>query len=307
VTRIELSDGGGPVPPLALLLPRLLDTRVLEGRARFLQLMGWAWEEGPVLTVQGDGGLLGTVDAIAAALLPLVDAGEVWVQLAASGRLDGEEEFAEALESALGGRCRRLPGVATVEDQAAVVAASTAYLGSPGIGLWLAAALGVPASTPAGAGEDVALLDELGVRHPAPSGLAAGVRRLLTPGAPRPDAAGAAGRLDRHLDRLAAAALAAASKRLAAPLPSGGGEALVRAHQALGRQLLAERRTFQSEREAAVRTLEAELRDARDQADRLRSELAAARAANDAVVGSRTWRYSQPVRDTLARVRERRR
>jgi hypothetical protein len=39
----------------------------------------------------------------------------------------------------------------------------------------------------------------------------------------------------------------------------------------------------------------------------LRAELAAARAANDAMVASRTWRCTQPVRDGLAWVRERRR
>jgi hypothetical protein len=299
--------GGCPLLPVeldappALLLPRLLGTRLLESRAGFLRLMGWAWETAPVLTVQGDAGLLGAVDAVAAALVPVVEAGEASVQLAASGRLEGEEAFAQALESALGGRCRRLPGVATIEDQAALVATSAAFLGPPGVALWLAAALGVRAASPAARGDDGrgALLDELGVARPAPSALAATVRRLLRPDTPPPDAAAAAARLDRGLDRLVGAVRAAAAGGPAPPLPPDGMETLREAHDALGRQLLAERRALQAELDGA-------LRGSREEADRLRSELAAARAANEQIVGSRTWRYTQPVRDTLARVRERR-
>src|SRR5207302_20150 len=157
--------------------------------------------------------LVCTEDALAAALSARVDGGEVSVQLVASGRLDGEDEFAAALERALDGRCRRVPGVATVEDHAAVIATSSAYAGPPGTGLWLAAALGIPAAA---------------FTHPGPPG-------------------------------------------------------------------------------GALRDLEDEVRALREEADRLRAELRAARTANDLIVGSRTWRYTQPVRDTLARVRERRR
>jgi hypothetical protein len=302
VIRIELS-GDGDVeqpPPPALLLARLLAPRLLERRAGFLRSVGWAWGAEPVVTVHGGAGLLGVVDDLAASLLPLVEAGTVAVQLAAAGALDGEEAFAGALESALGSsRCRRLPGVATLEDQAALIAGSTAFLGPPGLGLWLAAALGVPAASPTTGGEG-RLLDELGVMQPQPSALAAAVRGLLDPGAPRPTAAAAVARLDRHLDRLAGAVRSGSRDD---PLPTdhaGGVEDLVLAHDARGRQLFAERRALQAALEGAVR-------DLRHEADRLRSELAAARAANDRIVGSRTWRYTQPVRDTLARVRERRR
>jgi hypothetical protein len=311
VIRLDLSHAGGSVPPPALLLPRLLDARLLESRIGFLRLMGWAWEAaGPVVTVQGDAGLLGAVDTVAAALLPLIENGTAAVQLAASGRLDGEEAFADALAGALGGRCRRLPGVAAIEDLASLVAASTAVVGATGVGLWLAAAMGKPAATRAPEGRDDgtgALLDELGVVRVEPARLAAGVRGLLDPGTTRPDAAAAVGRLDRYLDRLAGSIRAAAPARPAQPLAGAGVEALRKAHDARGRQLIAERRAFQSELDAAVRDLEVELREARDEAARLRSELAAARAANDQIVDSRTWRYSQPVRDTLSRVRERRR
>ncbi|MDB5068625.1 MAG: hypothetical protein JWM18_5059, partial [Chloroflexi bacterium] len=99
--------------------------------------------------------------------------------------------------------------------------------------------------------------------------------------------------------RLAGAVRAAAAGGPAPPLPPDGMETLREAHDALGRQLLAERRALQAELDGA-------LRGSREEADRLRSELAAARAANEQIVGSRTWRYTQPVRDTLARVRERR-
>jgi hypothetical protein len=300
VIRLELSGDVEEQPPPALLLARLLDPRLLERRAGLLRTVGWAWGAEPVVTVHGGAGLLGVVDDLAASLLPLVEAGTVAVQLAAAGALDGEEAFAGALENALGSsRCRRLPGVATLEDQAALIAGSTAFLGPPGLGLWLAAALGIPAASPA-AGGGGRLLDELGVMRPEPSALGAAVRGLLDPGAPRPTVAAAVARLDRHLDRLAGAVRSGFRDDPPPTDHAGGVEDLVLAHDARGRQLFAERRALQAALESAVR-------DLRGEADRLRSELAAARAANDRMVGSRTWRYTQPVRDTLARVRERRR
>lgn len=304
VVRLDVSDPFGPVPPPALGLPRLLDKRLLEARAGFLRLTGSAWDTGRVLTVAGDRALLSRVDALAATLTGLVDAGQLSVQLVASGRLDGEDEFAGALERALDGRCRRVPGVATVEDHAAVIAISSAYVGPAGVGLWLAAALGVPGAAFAPAG---ALLDDLAIAR-APDGDAeATLRGLCTPAAPRPHPAAAIARLDGHLDRLAAAALAGMARTPVTRSPLDVTAALGEAHESLGRQLFAERRALQSERDLAVSDLEAEVRRLREEADRLRAELRAARAANDAIVGSRTWRYSQPVRDALAQIRERRR
>ena len=81
---------------------------------------------------------------------------------------------------------------------------------------------------------------------------------------------------------------------------------LAEAHEARGHRLFAERQAAQAALEAAISGLVAELAEARAEADRLRAERDAARLANDRIVASRTWRYTQPVRDTLARVRERR-
>jgi len=308
VIRLDVAHPDGPVPPPALLLPRLLDERLLEARAGLLRLLGSAWDTGRVLTVAGDRALLSRLDALAAALIAPVDGGEVSVQLVASGRLDGEDEFAAALERALDGRCRRVPGVATVEDHAAVIATSSAYAGPPGTGLWLAAALGIPAAAfthpgpPGGA-----LLDELGIAHPPEEEIGAALRGLCAPSAPRPDAGGVIARVDGHLDRLAAAALAGMARTPVTRPPLDAVGVLREACESLGRRLFAERRALQSERDRAVRDLEEEVRALREEADRLRAELRAARTANDLIVGSRTWRYTQPVRDTLARVRERRR
>ncbi len=298
VIHLDLWREAEALPPLALLLPRLLEAPLRERRAAFLRVVGWAWEAGSVLIVQGGTGQLALVDALAAALAPLVEAGEVVVQLAAAGALDGEQTFAEALDRAMGGHCRRPTGVVALEDLAALVGVSTGFLGPPGVGLWLAAALGVPAATlPGGGGGD--LLDELGVVRTAASDLTAAIRGLLEPGAVRPDAGRALARLDRRLDGFADAIRSASPDHPAAER-SDARDAMCRAHDALGRRLLAERR-------ALGRDLETRLRESRDEADLLRADLAEARDANDAIVGSRTWRYSQPVRGTLSRLRQRRR
>lgn len=81
---------------------------------------------------------------------------------------------------------------------------------------------------------------------------------------------------------------------------------LARAHEARGHRLFAERRAARAALEAAVTGLRAELAETRAEADRLRAERDAARLACDRMVASRTWRYTQPIRDTLARVRDRR-
>ncbi|HEY0409824.1 MAG TPA: hypothetical protein VGE42_06100, partial [Candidatus Dormibacteraeota bacterium] len=268
---------------------RLLGDTTLDARAALMRLLGWAWDGRPVISVHGDRELLGAVEGLAAVLLPLVESGAAAVQLAAPGRLRGEEEFAAALEAALGGRCRRLPAEAQLEDQVAVLRCSAAFLGPEGFGLQLARALRLRSAA-------------LPLAEPG-----AAVLRLLDPETPRPaPPREAIARLDGYLDRLAGLALVAAARRATAG-PGAAPGTLPEAHRALGRRLFAERRAFQEALDGEVRRLEAELRTARDESDRLRAELGAALAANEAIVGSRTWRYSQPVRDTLARVRERRR
>jgi hypothetical protein len=304
------------LPPYALLLPRLLEPELLRVRGDLGHLMEWSWPAGPVLTVHGDAGLLASVGELAAALAPLVESGGVMVQLGATGRCGGEETFAAALEAALGGRCRRLPGAAPPEDHAAALAGSAAFAGPRGFGLWVARALGVPAAclaATAADGADGVLLDELGVARVAPGDLAAAVPWLLGAG-PAPPQAAVTRRLDAHLDRLAGLAVLAAARRVAPAAPAAPVvpeeerlATLLRAHQARGLRLLERSAAVTSVCAATISALEQELDAAHAEADRLRAELAAARAATEAVTGSRTWRYSQPVRDAVAHVRERRR
>ncbi|HVS42806.1 MAG TPA: hypothetical protein VMU20_11100 [Candidatus Dormibacteraeota bacterium] len=317
--RADLADGGGALPPLALLLPHRIDPALLRGRTELLRLLGWAWPQGPVLTLEGDAALAESVDALCAALRPLVERGAVTVQLAVSAEGRGEEEFAGAVESALGGSCRRLPEVAAVEDLVALVAASAAYLGPAGLGLWTAVALGVPAAAPAvaPAADHDALLAGLDIARISTEELATALPALLAGERGGSRALPALERLEGHLDTVAVRVVEAARGHGwtgARPEETGDEltaatrlEALRVAHEARGLRLVAERRVAEAAREATARALGAAVEEAGAEVDRLRSELAAARAANDRMVASRTWRYTQPVRDTLARVRERRR
>jgi hypothetical protein len=310
VIPVDLPPDGAAVPPPLLLLPRLLLAQTLERRLDLQRLLGWLPESGPVVTVAGDARLQGDVDALARALRPRVDAGTAAIEIVVTGRYGGEEAFAASLERALGGRCRRVPGIASIDDAAAAVAASAAVLATPGPCLWLAAALGVPAVAMA-AGNQAATVSGLGVPEVSAGALDAAVGRLLEGGIPAAGPAPAVAALDTHLDRLAGSVLMASLRRRGGAVPVSEAErtdaALRIAREALGRRLIAERHVLQSERDAAFRDVASELRSAREEIERLRSELRAALAANDAIVGSRTWRYTQPVRDTLARVRERRR
>lgn len=305
------------VPPYALALPCRFEPSLLRRRIELLQTAGWTWPPGAAITVSGNRGLLGAVRPIAAALMALVEKATVRVQLVSTGSLNGEDKFADALEEALDGRCRRLPGTATPEDLVAAIAGSAGFVGPPGVGLWFATALGVPATSPAVEEDhDDGLLAELGVCRPPVVDLQAPVASLAGRH-PDPHASAAARkRVERQLDTLAALALAATCRRTRPSRPHGKDlgltaeellDSLRRAHQARGLQLLAERRAFQAEKDAAIAELRAAIAAARDDADRLRSELAAARAANDQMVASRTWRYTQPLRDGLARIREMRR
>lgn len=275
----------GDVAGLAVLLPRMLRPALLERRMRFLRLMDWAWEEGPpVVTVLVDRRIAGETETLAAALAPGVADGIIRVQLAACGRLEGDDEIVDALEAALGGRCRRVPGVASLEDLAALVSTAAAVVAGPGLGPPLATGFGVPATSPADA--------------------AGALARVLAGDAPRPDAEAAAAHLDGLLDRLAGRIRVVAGPAVAAPVESAEAGLRAAAHRARGLRLFAERRAHQAALDAAIAELEAALAESRAEAARLRSELAAARAANDQIVGSRTWRYTQPLRDVRARMRE---
>jgi hypothetical protein len=134
-----------------------------------------------------------------------------------------------------------------------------------------------------------------------------------------------AGRLDAYLDRLARLAMVSSMRRAAAaprtstvradvradaPADVPAEErlaALLRANDARGLRLFERSAAVEREDAARLAALGEERDAARAEAERLRAELAAARAAVDAVTGSRTWRYTQPLRNAVARARERRR
>ena len=303
------------LPHLGLLLPRLLEPDLLQRRGEFARLMEWGWaSETRVVAVRGDHRLQGCVEDIAAGLLPLVTAGEVEVELSPAGSTAGEEAFASALESSLGGRCRRLPGVALPEDQVAALSRCAAYIGPPGFALSAARALRLPGLVPEAAAADAGgIVADLGAEVVAPTGLAEALRKL-----PRSEGctgvdepAAAIERLEGFLDGLAGrAVLATLGRREGVGAPEGAAiDALTdmvrRAHEERGLRLVAQRAALQAAADARVAELQARLDAAGAEIERVGAELHAARAANDRMVSSRTWRYTQPVRDVRARLRDR--
>ena len=117
------------VPDSGLLVDRLFSPRELERRVDELRRRR-AYPTGPALVLQGCDLLVPHAGAIAAALRPLLDGGEVAPVLLETGRCRQDAAFADALGTALGGDVWRVPEHVTVPDIVAVLAAADAVVGS---------------------------------------------------------------------------------------------------------------------------------------------------------------------------------
>jgi polysaccharide pyruvyl transferase WcaK-like protein len=117
------------VPDSGLVVDRLFSPRELERRVDELRRRR-GYPTGPALVLQGCDLLVPHAGAIAAALRPLLDGGEVAPVLLETGRCRQDASFADALGAALGGDVWRVSGDVTVPDIVAVLAAADAVVGS---------------------------------------------------------------------------------------------------------------------------------------------------------------------------------
>ena len=289
----------------ALLLARHLDAGSQERRRRFLRALGWLPPDGPTVVVAGHAGLLDVPEALGGALAAASREAGCTVVVVESGDRDGQA-FADAVAAAAGDGCRRLPAGASLDDLAAAVGAATACLaGSAGIAA-LAAGQGVPVL---GLGVDpvlAATLSAVGApAAPLHDGLAEAVAAACSGAAPAPAAEPARARLISLLEAAAAAAVEAAAARgpVADADPAAQLEALEGSLRARGRRLLEDRAEYLrrlADHDEEVRGLRAEVAV-------LQAELERTRATLATVLGSRTWKLTEPMREVAERIRRRQR
>jgi hypothetical protein len=227
------------------------------------------------------------VDGVAATVTARAREGVV-VVIATASAVRGDAAFADALAARLPGAIR-LPPEVGCDDLAAAVAGAARVIAGDRFVVAAALAHGVPL--------------EVGDAGSTAS-LGAGV--AATP------VERARERLDPHFDTLAAFAAAAARARAAVaaaavpPAPDEPADALRRrlgavrrAHELRSRRLSEERAIFQAE----FAQLAAERRAVEGDRDRLAAELAASRAEVEGLRGSKTWRYTGPLRTVYRRLR----
>jgi 2-polyprenyl-3-methyl-5-hydroxy-6-metoxy-1,4-benzoquinol methylase len=331
------------VPHPLLLVPRLLRADALARRREFLRVMGWFPRQGRAAVVELHHDLLPHLDALAAALDTLLAGTDTAVVLVGMGPAEQGAELARALAAAMSTPCYRLPDDVPVDDLVAAVANADAVAAcSPSV-LALGLAYERPLALVHAGGPEPALAGAL--RAARPSSVVTKVADLarLLDGARFPALVGLAGPLqsdlDAHFDRVAAIADAAAAARARTPderpvlPPSEYVAAMELAHARMQQRLEGERQAIADhlgelrQRHAeeggrlgaelgAVRAerdrVAAGLREARDEAARLRGELSDIQRRLDHVTSelealrnTRVLRALRPARAIYARLRGR--
>lgn len=289
------------VPDSALLLDRLVPAAVLASRLGRLRDDGY-YPAGPALVVQGCDLLVDKVAEVAAALRSWLGAHpEVRPVLVETGGCRGDAVFAGELAPRLGpGRVYRLPPSSGVEDLAAAIGGGFAFAGSSLHGAITAMVYGRPFVLLNLAGESklegFGDLTGLGDRIARiPTDIAEALDRAL---ATAGDGAGLLAvlqrRIDAHFDRVADLAARAAAGTAGAARRSGDPAEMSRRldRDAIAALLL----ELRSELEHAT----SDLAEARHRAGVAEAELAALR-------GTRTFRYSDPLRRLYHRLYHHRR
>lgn len=327
--RLEESGvarGVALVPDPAVLLPRLLESALLDRRLRYLRAIGSYPVRGSGLVVQGSRVLLRLVEELAAPVARIAEDLSVPVVLLETGPSHGDGEFAAALEERLPDPVHRVSDVG-VEDVAAAIAGSVGFVGNSLHGNITAFAFGRPHAILGLNGESklegfARLIEAETALARRPEEVTSAFHQSAELGDRRDVRAAVQARADRHFDRLADLARQAAGRRLrrdVATGPPGRREldllSLRRAYEARGRRLAIQRWRLADR----VAELELQHREVRERANRLEDEVADLRVANAALEGeaaerkaemerllnTRTFRYTKPFREVWGRIRRR--
>jgi hypothetical protein len=271
---------------------------------------------GPAVLVQADAGHVPFAPAIATALADwLVTRPSTTIVVASQIDGEGDAEFARALAGSMTLPVLTLPAEAALEDVAAAVASSHAFIGSSPFGLALALSYGRPHVgldlTETGALANFARTSANGAAFVVDAGAIAATLAAAPSSAHLIAVAGGIwGNIDRTFDELARHVVEAARARpgQAAPPPSAEYvAALEAAHRALQRRLLTERGLLADPNAAAVSDGTGprlhQLWQLQKELDTTLSQLEQARAELDALRGTRTFRTLQPARRMYGRLR----
>jgi polysaccharide pyruvyl transferase WcaK-like protein len=318
------------VPDSALLLSRVLPDEVLDRRLAFLRRMGWYPGDGKALVVQGNRDMLAFVPEIAAALDQiLVHHADLQPVLIQTGVCHGDGDMAGALEAALSRRVFRLPPEVGVEDIAAAISRSAAFVGSSLHGCITALAFGRPflvlnldAQSKLDGFADLA--DRDGAVARAPTEVGPALERVLDQGADAAPATRLQRQVDDHFDRVATIVETTSARRdhtrddgPSSPHTAGRLEAEIRtlrsAHEAQAHRIRAERlrladhmKEVQEEllaRRAAVADLQAALEESNASADEAQVRASEAEREIRSLQNTRTFRYLAAPRRTYSRIR----
>lgn len=216
------------VPDPAFLLPRYVPESVIEKRLGFLRHLGWYPEEpDSAVVVQGHRGLIPFAGDVARELAELrAERPHLRVVLVETGPCHGDGEFADAVETLLPD-VHRLGAVAGIEDVAAAIAGSAAFVGSSLHGNIAAVAFSRPHVALDLQGQSklrgfAGTIGDPDCRIETTRELRVALDRALREG-PRVDPEPLWKRIDEHFDVLAEIASAASGTPRGAPLRESGG------------------------------------------------------------------------------------
>lgn len=286
------------VPDPAFLSPRLFPPRLLTRRLAQLRAVG-TYPEEPPLVVQGNAASLLHVPALAAGLERLrEERGDTPLVIVETGPCHGDGEFAEALTEALPGSTRLVHG--GLADVTAAISASAGFIGTSLHGNIIALTYDRPHLVLAWGRETklegfAAAIDNPDCLVERPEDVPAAFDKATALGSRAEVVGELQRRVDGYLDRVAGIAVEASRQREHPPegsSPASILQALRRAHEARGRMLVGQRWALANQ----LDDLDAEIAGLKEQIRRLEEEVAGRTREIEALLNSKTFRYSAGLR-----------